>query len=220
MTKKKRLKSCHTRIFYKRQYGFVLPCTEPSTGLTAHVSSHNFLVTFTTNACMSFSVTTCFQQLRLLALDSTSQYFHVRNTECEQFRFVSKYVRFLCTLRCLTHTKYLSILSRVFLLLKNNLHSEQIQAQGQYVNTRRNTGGIFLYILLHKFRSLKIFSIHQSLHRSHVLIILEQLCFKLNISESIFIRVGIMQSHFSATVSRNIHLSQLSDVNRNKDMYT
>ena len=54
-----------------------------------------FFVIFTTNADNLFPVSTCFLQLRLVS-HSTSQYLHVQNKECEQFRFVSKQARFLC----------------------------------------------------------------------------------------------------------------------------
>jgi len=47
---------------------------------------------------------------------------------------------FFVSLTSLTHTNYLSILSRVFLLLKNDHISEQIQAQSKYVHTRLNIG--------------------------------------------------------------------------------
>ena len=47
---------------------------------------------------------------------------------------------FFVSLTSLTHTNYLSILSRVFLLLKNDRISEQIQAQSKYAHTRRNIG--------------------------------------------------------------------------------
>jgi hypothetical protein len=88
---------------------------------------------------MWFSFSTCFQQLRLVS-HSTSQYLHVQNKECEQFRFVSKQRAFFVSLTSLTRTNYLSILSRVFLLLKNDRISEQVQAPCKYVHTRLNTG--------------------------------------------------------------------------------
>ena len=120
---------------------FAFPCTVCTTELAVYIyiSSHNFLVTFTTNANKWFSVSTCFQQLRLVS-HSTSQYLHVQNKECEQFRFVSKQRGFFVSLTSLTRTNYLSILSRMFLLLKNDRISEQIQAPCKYVHTRLNTG--------------------------------------------------------------------------------
>jgi len=108
--------SVHSRVC---QYGFAFPCTVRTTELPAskhththththkhmgvyvcvyvyiYISSHKFLATFATNSDTWFFDITCFQQLKLVS-DSTSQYLHVQNKECEQFRFVSNHVRFLC----------------------------------------------------------------------------------------------------------------------------
>jgi hypothetical protein len=88
--------------------------------LTARISSHNFLVTFTTNAYTWFSDITCFQQLRLLSLilrHNTCTYLRKNLNNLGSFLNMRG---FFVSLRSLTHTKHLSIPSRMFLLLKND----------------------------------------------------------------------------------------------------
>ena len=160
-----------------------------------YISSHTFLVTFTANAYTWFSDLRA-SNSRDFCLWFTPQYLHVQDKEFEQFRLFLSMGSFFVSLTSLTHTKYLSILSRVFLLLKNDRTSEHIQSQRKYAHTRSNIGKKkgFLFTPLLKVQSCRYFSdlsiILDGKHKFQEF--WKETCFKLNASEWILVCARVM----------------------------
>jgi hypothetical protein len=124
-----------------------------------YILSHNFLVTFATNAGTWFFDITCFQQLKLVS-DSKSQYLHVQNKECEEFRFVSKHVRFLCishefdTYKLFIDPVTCVLIAKEWSYIRSNTSTILVRTyQGQYWLRK-----CFLCTLLLKVQSCRYFS--------------------------------------------------------------
>jgi hypothetical protein len=129
----------HSRLC---QYGFAFPYTVSTTELPAYTRIYPLIIflpllqqMLKRGSPLVRASNSC--DLSLILRHNTCTY---RTKNVNNLGSFLSMRGFFISLTSLTHTNYLSILSRVFLLLKNDRISEQIQAPCTYVHTRLNIG--------------------------------------------------------------------------------